>query len=322
MHAEITRNSLHFSFPEVHERASLDISFVRTLRVPDDGECHQLPPGFGTFPLVHVEGYAAKLDEETVKRGGILFPMWQSEALWISLKGWGGYAEFGNIPSPPCAVKIGCGKINALTGKPWQDGLSADPQDYLVTYTQPWIDGFCSEQGVVRQFVAAPLGQGITAEEQLTSKAEWGGVQIAVTPMRADLYRKMVDEYELARKQHSHLWDEDKVVCLSIPEPVNRMGLSAGGQIRQKIYPDDFGIDAWDTSLTVRVFATILNSVDWMRVTGHRPPHFPPDADAYTKAGLPWFALYDEKMGAIEGSAELASLTSYQEAQKQSFANE
>jgi hypothetical protein len=315
MHAEITRDSLHFSFPEVHEQAKLDISFMRTLRVPDDGECHQLPPGFGTFPLVHVDGYAAKLDEETVKRGGILFPMWQSEALWLSFQNWGKFSwvgRFGETTSVPFAVKIGCGKINALTGKPWQDGLSADPQDYLVTY-QPWIDGFCSERGVVRQFVATPLGQGITAEEQLARKAEWGGIQIAVTPMRADMYQKAVSYLEEELRTASQ-WQ----MCEKRPE--DRMGLSAGGRIEQKIYPDNFGIDAWDTSLTVRVFATILNSTDWMQVTGRRPPHFPPDAEVYTKAGLPWFTLYDDKMGAIEGSAELASITSYQEAQKQSLA--
>ena len=55
---------------------------------------------------------------------------------------------------------------------------------------QPWLDGFCVEKGLIRQFVAMPLGEGFTAEEQLTGEAEHGGLQIAVYPMKRSIYEE------------------------------------------------------------------------------------------------------------------------------------
>ena len=56
--------------------------------------------------------------------------------------------------------------------------MNRDPQDYVVVPDQPWIDGYNVGKDIVKQFVAAPLGQGYTVEEQLKSEAEVGGIQI------------------------------------------------------------------------------------------------------------------------------------------------
>ena len=106
--------------------------------------------------------------------------MYQAEALWISFQA-----------SYPMAVKVAAGKINALTGYEWKNEISRSPQDYLVVPDQPWLDGFCVQQGMVRQFVAMPLGEGYTAEEQLTETAEHGGLQIVVYPVRAAVYDEL-----------------------------------------------------------------------------------------------------------------------------------
>ncbi len=34
---------------------------------------------------------------------------------------------------------------------------------------QLWLDGICTEPGIVRQFVALPLGSGATIEEQVNT---------------------------------------------------------------------------------------------------------------------------------------------------------
>ena len=47
-----------------------------------------------------------------------------------------------------------------------------DPQNYVVVPGQPWLDGYCVEKGIIRQFVAMPLGQGYSVEEQLTGEPE------------------------------------------------------------------------------------------------------------------------------------------------------
>jgi hypothetical protein len=43
-----------------------------------------------------------------------------------------------------------------------------------VAPKHPWLDGYCVEKGVIRQFVAIPLGEGYSLEEQLTGEAEFG----------------------------------------------------------------------------------------------------------------------------------------------------
>ena len=45
-----------------------------------------------------------------------------------------------------------------------------------------------SPEDFIRQFVAMPLGEGFTAEEQITGKAEHGGLQIIVYPMKHEAY--------------------------------------------------------------------------------------------------------------------------------------
>ena len=149
-------------FPEVHPKAQLKITFQRTLRLPDDGREHSLPAGLGNFPLRHVDDCVAEIPESMADRGGIIMPMYQREAMWLNFEG-----------TYPMAVKIAAGKINAVTGKPWDNCLSAKPQDYMVTPDQPWLDGFYVQEGVVRQFVAEPLGQDTTVEEIMTSESEW-----------------------------------------------------------------------------------------------------------------------------------------------------
>lgn len=168
---------LHFSFTEVHPEARLSISFLRTLRIPDDGKTYSLPPGLGLFPLRHVDDYPKTVPKEWLEHGGVMLPMYQSEAMWLGFDSC--YLD-GHDTSYPFAVKIAAGKIDAVSGKTWANGIHKTPQDYVVVPEQPWLDGFCVEKGHIRQFVAMPLGAGYSAEEQVMGKAEHGGLQIAV----------------------------------------------------------------------------------------------------------------------------------------------
>ena len=147
------------------------VTFERTLRIPDDGNTYPLPPGLGSFPVHHVADYKRKVPSEWAKRGGVFIPMYQREALWMSLDG-----EYWK----PVAVKVGIGKINAVSGEPWTQTILKRKQDYLVCPPQPWLDGINAGKGHIRQFVAMELGEGYTVEGQLTGKEEWGGIQIIV----------------------------------------------------------------------------------------------------------------------------------------------
>ena len=279
---------LEFRFPDVHEAARCSIEFQRTLRIPDDGKDYPLPPGFGGFPLRHLDDHAARLPEEWRRRGGVVTPMHQAEALWIEFHS--GY---------PFAVKVATGKVCAITGDAWVDHLNGDPQDYLVLPDQPWLDGYCVEKGIIRQFVAMPLGEGYTVEEQLTGAAETGGLQIVAYPMKAERYEALfkgrVDEFG----------EGPVMYCES-----SGMGLAPGGRMEQDIEEDDYGLDAWDQRHSSRCFVSIVNAVQWMAITGERPPTRPPTAKDYTASGLPWFAYYGSDQAALAGSQTLKGAAS------------
>lgn len=295
----LKNDQLTFSFPEVHAEAVFSLEFERTLRIPDDNRAHFLPPGLGSFPLAHVDDHAARLPPSWRAHGGVFLPMYQAEALWINFNDFGEY---------PFAVKIAAGKIDAVTGDPWSTKLSDDPQNYVVVPEQPWLDGFCVSKGMIRQFVAMPLGAGFTAEEQLTGAAEHGGLQIIAYPMKAEVYEAM----RKARAEEV-LFGPDFAMCCEAPcpsPPQKEMGLAPGGLMRQSIYDDPYGLDAWDLKHASRCFVHILNSLQYAAATGHNPPTRPPSAADYTRAGLPWFAYYGAESAALEGSAKLAGMDS------------
>jgi hypothetical protein len=299
---ELNDNQLIFRFPDVHPKAECFIDFQRTLRIPDDNREYPLPPGLGRFPVEHVDDYAEKLPDAWRLHGGVFLPMYQAEALWVQFRGSGLY--YGSYP---CAIKVAAGKINAVTGAEWENRLSVEPQDYMVVPDQPWLDGFNVAEGLIRQFVAMPLGEGYTAEEQLTGRGEHGGLQIIAYPMKRQVY---ADTFE------RQVAVQEGFDCLSRPmfsrrraEKLPQMGLAPGGLMRQEIYEDEYGLDAWDQENGLRCFIHLVNSEQYHEITSHLPPHKAPTAADYTKAGLPWFDYYgDQKI--LPGARLLSKLTS------------
>ena len=296
---ELEGDELVFRFPEVHENAVCRVSFQRTLRIPDDGQSYPLPPGLEHFPMEHVEDYASRLPKEWADQGGVLLPMYQAEALWVQFSS---KEDFRTGQEYPFAVKIAAGKINAVTGSEWQDVLIKQPQDYLSVPDQPWIDGFCVQKGLVRQFVAMPLGEGYTAEEQISGAAEHGGLQIIVYPMKRERYLKILE-----KKKHTN---HDVLCLMDVSHSRSSMGLAPGGLMRQTIHKDKYGYNAWDTKTSSRCFVHILNSIQWGTATGKVPPGYPPTAASYRKAGLPWFEYYDDSLKSLSGVGKLSGLDS------------
>ena len=291
-------NQLIIRFPNITSNSGVSIEFQRTLRIPDDGRDYHLPPGLGRFPLRHIEDYALEEHEHLKKRGGVMMPMFQADALWLNFSSLG-----PRRPSLPVAMKIGAGKINAVSGLKWSEGISDDPQNYVVTPSQPWLDGFNVGKGVVRQFVAMPLGDGYSVEEQIDPGSEVGGIQIEAFPMKQELYKKMIAEY-----RSPEVWRDCIVFHQSA---INlEMGLGMGGSMSQEIYDDDYGLDAWDLSNRQRCFVMLANAQQWMSITKEEPPLSPISAAQYSEAGLPWFDYFDGDRKAIEGAKSLKQVKS------------
>lgn len=145
------------------------VSFHRTLRVPEDGKQYPLPAGFGEFPILRVADYADKVPPQWLEDGGFFIPLYQREALFL---------EFEGEEWRPSILKVAVGGVSAITGEADDENIRLHKQDYVVIPDQKWLDGINSGDGTVGQFVAMPLGQGYTIEEQLTDEAKFGGFQL------------------------------------------------------------------------------------------------------------------------------------------------
>ena len=137
----------------VFGKHGVEVRFMRTLRIPDDGKKYPLPPGFGSFPIKRVHDYLDRVPEEWRERGGVFLPMYQREAMWMN---------FSCPTWRPRALQVGIGKVCAVTGKKWTGSLSSKKQNYLSLPKQPWLDGIATGHGTIRQIVAMPLGMGYT----------------------------------------------------------------------------------------------------------------------------------------------------------------
>ena len=305
---ELNSNALTFSFQTVHPSAALTIDFQRTLRIPDNDQSYPLPPGTGRFTLRHVDDFASRLRKEWIERGGVMLPMYQSEAMWIHFSS---AHDSARQTDYPFAVKIAAGKINAVTGQAWTSLLHREPQDYIVTPPQPWLDGFSLSKGEIRQFVAMPLGDGYTAEEQISDSSDIGGIQIVVYPMKRVVYERRFRKQSRVVEQLLERQTVRFARELSSGEGRQAaMGLAAGGRMQQDIYDDPYSADDWDLTQSARCFVHILNSRMWSDITGEKNPNEPRTAADYSRAGLPWFDYYDESATALEGSPILGGLKS------------
>ena len=185
------------------DTGSLEISFQRTVRVPDNKGENHLPPSLGTFPLYSTASFVKTLPARMAKKGGAFFPMYrrsqfafgmaqpssravEREAMWIKFQS-----------RRLFAISLYVGGVNVVSGEPATEDVTNDQQrlagmaekptvqDYIVTPDQLWLDGIAFKAGSVRQFVAMPLGSGYSVEAQVTGDDVMGGLQFLVVPSKA-----------------------------------------------------------------------------------------------------------------------------------------
>jgi len=274
------------------------VSFQRTLRIPDDGKVYPLPPGLGLFPVHEAQECLGGRIPEGWDEMDLFIPLYQREALWLG---------FDGAKWKPNAVKVGVGKINVVSGTAWDKELHQEPQDYMVCPQQPWLDGINAGANFIRQFVATPLGQGYTVEAQMTGEEEHGGIQLLV-------YEPKPGVFPDKPPPRTRL-EPSRMMAMSSPQ--GEMGLSAGGKMKQKIYPDPFGIDVWNTDDYGSVFVRLVNSQQYSELTGKSAPEPPINARTYTEYGLPWFDLYDETRPDLAAPESLARINSVREIDEQ-----
>eukprot|EP00929_Paragymnodinium_shiwhaense_P014214 TRINITY_DN122108_c0_g1_i1.p1 TRINITY_DN122108_c0_g1~~TRINITY_DN122108_c0_g1_i1.p1 ORF type:complete len:457 (-),score=80.21 TRINITY_DN122108_c0_g1_i1:271-1641(-) len=295
------------------------INFQQTLRLPEDGQVHGLPPGLGRFPLEKCRDHPARRLPRQWRNGNDAFmPLRKAEALWLSWQ------------SQEAAIMVGAGGMNAVSGEAFVAGeLKSEPQSYCVAPRQPWLDGVKSGKGVIRQFVATARGSGASIEAQICGDDFRGGLQLFVCPPKntkvrfgiskstmgeLDLHKTprelgvapgavLLLERKVASSTDRTLADyniiEESTLHLVLrlrggPPADEEMALAVGGQMRQDIYPDRRGPRYWDTRGGQSVNIHLASPAMYSAVTGKLPPKSAISAAQYTAMGYPWFSLFDE----------------------------
>ena len=150
---------LRFSFPDVHPSATAghrlpaDVPHPRRRQdVPAAARLRRIPAAPRGRPR-------RPRPADWLDRGGVMLPMYQSRGP-VAAASTAHYDPDARA-SYPFAIKVAAGKIDAVTGQ----GLGGRPARATAGLHgrpgQPWLDGFCVEKGMIRQFVAMPLGAGL-----------------------------------------------------------------------------------------------------------------------------------------------------------------
>lgn len=282
----------------------VQVTFNQTLRVPE-GQLNALPAGLGYFSLYKVSEFRSTTPKEW-RDDAVFMPVYPQEAMWM------GFSQHDK----PQALVVGAGQINAISGKPFDPSktnrrkksrlevvLDGEQQNYLVVPPQPWLDGWKAEDGKVYQFVAAEMGSGQTVEGQITGQESEGGIQFIV-------YNPVKPLPSVARPQL--LGGEESLEYFGLESlgptrgvlksAVTSMGLGRGGEIKQKIYPDPYGVEVWSKTPAEAAVLYMVSSNDFKQVTGYDAPATPITEEEYKRRGIPWFTLADGHMGDAAGS--------------------
>lgn len=258
---------------------------------------HALPPSLGQF-------------EFFMHNGKKIVPIDATNALWLS------FTLDTQGLDVPYAIKILAGGVNAVTGET-EHGADVlrlrnnvpgtkTGQNYMLLPAQPWIDGFKTADGTVRQFVAEILGEGKSVEEILDG-TEHGGLQIIVIPPTAAVIQEAIRASETIRRPkgfskgrrsggiiHSSMPKYgpigDTGICkggAEEPEEPEVMGLAAGAQIKQSINFSTVPVDAFDPHDARVLNLTILEAGAFRTLRGlPNPPRMPTQAEYDKLSGL------------------------------------
>lgn len=317
------------------------VTLHRTVRLPEDGNSHSLPPSMGSFPMKMIEDYKDKVPQVWKEHSGVFIPMFEREAMWLGFSG------------PTSAIKVATGKINAVSGGTWKQELQApvsmvdgkDPeQDYMVSpHPQPWLDGFNIGGGQIRQFVGMQMGKGYTVEAQVSGKEDIGGIQVLVVPSKPGKIPTQTSgtrglsystNYSAGPENfESSICLNDSSAfapaCAAVPyqetktsysinansvsrsasskksfTKASEIGLAQGARLEQKVYADPYGVDAWDQEKSERLFIHIINAELWEKITGEKCPNSPVSASEYKGA----YFTYENGNKDLKGSGTLANV--------------
>jgi hypothetical protein len=315
---------------------TLEITFHRTVRVPDGRQPSNLPPSLGRIELYPVSKYVGRCPKNWEPEGYIM-ALHDTQAMWMSF-----------TPRHPVALLVGAGGTNALNGEELGTSLAKD--NYVVAPPQPWLDGWKDTDGTVYQFVATPYkkGKGISVAEQLMGQeSRTGAIGIAlfdpkdvkalkpiVPPMEGysgsimdndfqwtetaggyankevlkDLFGKitMMQCSAAQDSAENQFAPPTKARALGAGLKFTEMAIGRGGKVIQKIYPDPHGLDVWQAEPSATLAIYLVNARLFAQITGQKVPE-PVGHDVYQGH---WFGMNDSQQADIAGTQKFSGLKS------------
>ncbi|KAL3952916.1 hypothetical protein ACCO45_012859 [Purpureocillium lilacinum] len=225
--------NLHERFDEFYDnvirhyrkdRNSLDIS----LKAGGGGSLSVRDNNYGMTTTVT---FSRKLPESMIRKMGMVVPMYPREALVLSFRCQSDdtrhYIYSGSSSGgQKLAIKVLTGGINAISGLPATEGVASDRQDHITVPAQQRLDGFNvvskDGQGMVRQFVSMPVGEGYSVEGQITGVEKYNGLQLILAPPFIGPCKFWLDKGSGRRLVELSRLDESS----------SSMGLAAGMRLR------------------------------------------------------------------------------------------
>ena len=181
----------------------------------------------------------------------------------------------------------------------------------MVTPPQPWLDGINAGAGFIKQFVAMPLGSGVTVEGQVTGEETHGGLQLVCFEPQARAASPSSRRSARARRPTFAL----PRLRARAPAARPRWAWRPAGGCASSSIPTRTASTRGIRTITGACSCTSSTAASWTRITGEPLPPTPVDVHSYIAAGLPWFDLYDDHLGDIEPSGALAKVSSVDELQ-------
>ena len=200
------------------------------------------------------------------------------------------------------AVKIGTGRINALSDEPWSSGLRQQLTDYVVAPGPPWSEN----DEVLRRYVALPLRTDLSTDGHSDRMANVSGIVLKVAPMLAESYYRDEGAFFLrdikeffmrlifapricAKVAESHLRGEEWE--RRHPEEEETESIQEV-TAHQEVLEDPYALWEWDQAEAISCCIHPCDESLWRRVTGTNPWHPPLTAEDYRGAGIPWLDNY------------------------------
>jgi len=139
------------------------------------------------------------------------------------------------------------------------------------------------------------------------------GLTLASSPEQEKELGNINKRQHLFSSPMNAFWERsNNDLCTEIEE----MGIAAGGNIKQQLFQDTYGVESWDPNRRRSFKIHMVNSMDYKAITGQDPPPSPITIETYQNTGLPWFSHYDETAQSVKNAGSFGNLLGVEDIDK------